>query len=118
MGVDITTYLFYGIKIDGTKFEKDFKSNNPEESDWFYPLLPEIEGHPDIEFDIIFDSIGGKYVALGKIIESVDRDDENFYTISVDKLPNPDKMIEAINKKLNSSYEHSEFKLLLFNNFH
>lgn len=118
MGVDVTTYLCYGMKIDSKKFDDDFKKNNPDQDDWFDILLPEIEGHSDIEFDVIDDNMSGKYIVIGKIIESTDRYESDFYTISVEKLPDPDKLLEAINNKLNSNYERSDFRLLFFNHFH
>lgn len=117
MGVAVTTYLVYGIKLDYKKFEEEFKKNNPDQDEWYQYLVPELEGHQDIEFNVIDDGMCGKYVVIGKKIESMSSRDDDFYTISVDKLPDHDKLLEAINKKLNSNYDRSDFKLLFFNHF-
>ena len=120
MGVDVTTYLMYGIKLDQKKFDEEFEKNNPDisEDEVFDFLEDERDGAFDAEFRIVEDYMCGKYVVIGEVLESLSEHEEKFYTISVDKLPDPDKLIEAINKKLNSNYQRSEFKLLLFNNFH
>lgn len=117
MGVDVTTYLVYGIKLDQNKFNEDFEKNNPEIENQLEYLEDEFDGAYDAEFRIIEDNMLGNYTVIGKVIESLSEHDEEFYTISVDKLPDPDRLVEAINKKLNSNYERSEFKLLLFNHF-
>lgn len=117
MGVDVTTYLMYGIKLDQEKFYEDLGKNNPGIEDDFEYLEAENDGHEDAEFWIVEDGMCGKYLVLGKVIESLSEHEDKFYTISVDKLPDPDTLIEAINKKLNSSYSKSDFKLFFFNHF-
>lgn len=121
MGVDVTTYLMYGIKLDPKKFDEELEKNNPDlssESEVFDFLEDERDGSSNAEFRIVEDYICGNYIVVGEVLECLSEHEEGFYTISVDKLPDPDKLIEAINKKLNSNYQRSEFKLLLFNNFH
>lgn len=117
MGVDITTYLMYGIKLNQDEFEETFAKNNPKIESLYEHLQAEFDGASSAEFHIIDDAMGGEYTLIGKVIESLSDQEEKFHTISVDKLPDPDKLIQAINKKLNSNYERSEFKLLFFNHF-
>lgn len=120
MGVDVSTHLVYGIKLDLKKFEKEFNSNFPEFEDGYYEFLEkEIEGNDDREFDVVVDFMSGKYIVIGHgLMEQSDQWDETFYTIGLDNLPNRDTLVSKINDRLKTNYTIDDFKLMFFNNFH
>lgn len=59
MGVDRTDYLMFGVDLGAYAFDWDKHE-------------AEADGAPDARFDIVHDSMSGKYCIAGKIIASSD----------------------------------------------
>lgn len=122
MGVDVSTHLFYGIKLDLDTFEKEIKDKFPdfadgEEFGYYEFLEAEVDGTKEAEFDVIVDHMSGEYILFGKEIAQTGEHDEKFYEVSPDHLPDRDTLIAKINARLKSEYLTSDFKLLFFNHF-
>lgn len=122
MGVDVSTHLFYGIKLDIDKFEKEILIKFPDfaggEDFGYYEFLEkELDGVKGAEFDAISDNMTGEYILLGKDIAELSEHDEEFHELSTDNLPTPMALIEKINARLKADYSPKDFKLFFFNHF-
>lgn len=81
MGVDATSYLVIGYKIDKKTIQKYEIEPYSEEA------LPYVEGHRGIDLSIIYDQMCGNYIIFGKEIASHSEYSENeIEAIPLDQL--------------------------------
>jgi len=76
MGVDCTTYLMMGIKLPYSVVD-EYKIYNNEDL-----YLPYIEGHKDVKYTLIIDSMSNEYVVFGKVLTSLDANVDDFYIMN------------------------------------
>jgi hypothetical protein len=117
MGVDITTYLMYGVKLKSIDFEKQFEETFPDEEGYYEYLQEEVEGHPNAAFDVVDDNMMGEYIVFGKVIAQMGEREEEFTVLSDKDFPDASSLIDKINNKLKTDFSNSDFKLLFFNHF-
>lgn len=78
MGVERTTYIIYGIKLNET--DSKFMTDNVYEDEYEDIMLPYLEGQEKAEdFILIFDGMCDKDHFFGKCITSVNQYDDQSY---------------------------------------
>ncbi len=76
MGVEKTTYLMFGIKLN----EEQSKVVSKNWFDEKLNLIKYIEGRPEVDgWTLIYDGMCGKNHFFGKVLEQTDRDDYTSY---------------------------------------
>ena len=101
MGVDVTFYTVYGIKLE----------SNQEFLDEYYDLDPR-------DLDVINDGMSGEYMVLGKVLSSLDEfSNIQFKEISLVNLDSLKAQYKSKFKEYFPKYwklVNKEFKLLCF----
>jgi hypothetical protein len=106
VGVDRTDYLMLAADMGANAFDWDHHA-------------PEMEGHPNRRFDIVYDAMCGKYCLAGKVIAHSDPfegfemakiDPKN---LAIDHAALADAVSIAFDRKLTPA----DFSLILFSHF-
>lgn len=105
MSVERTVYI--GIYVDVLDLVEDVYSEE---------LLPYLEGHKGIEFDLIYDGMCGNYAYFGKTFTKLEYYDEKDYIFE----DNYEKQYEDIHNelsKLGININEKQLRLMIFNHF-
>ncbi len=107
MGVDITTYLAYGVKLS---------KNEAKNIDVYRDYLPEVEGQPKRRFDIVNDDMMGRYVFAGEILQTLTKHDGTVFDpldLDIDKAAIRAKVTQGFGIEI----DEDRFGFFMFNNF-
>jgi hypothetical protein len=120
MGINCTTYLMLGIKLPYSVVDecRIYEGENEEK------YLPYIEGHKDIKYSLIIDSMNGEYCIFGAVIERLNKEKEDQFYIINNSTSKGQELFdeEEYEKVFNDLFPHikleePKYSLIMFNHY-
>lgn len=121
MGVDINTYLFYGIHLKNYELSHIYdrledRLGGDEDTAVFEFLEENIDGWEEAKF-LLLESNSGGDAFIGAEIKCLGERDDDVHIISPEDLPDPFKLVTDINEKLGTAFSRNQCRLYFFNYF-
>jgi hypothetical protein len=105
MGVDRTDYLMFAADMGADAFDWDKHE-------------AEMEGAPGAKFNIVYDSMCGKYCLAGKIIaQSYPYEGFEMAKIHISAVLDANELAEVVSEAFGRKLVPSDFSLILFSHF-
>lgn len=121
MGVEKTTYLMFGIRLN--EEQSKVASKNWSEED--LNMIDYLEGDPKLDgWSLIYDAMCGEHHFFGKVLEQTYEYDDVAYRVMDDLLESCEESKKVFEEKFNHCFENkaklgkTKPQLMLINHFH